>query len=112
MLAITDGGQRLQVNASGSNSPSRSGSSKGKSKGKGKGKKGSKNVQKVPVPPKRVWATGPNPQNAYRHRDMHIKKCMSHPIRGTCISGHPHAREDLPNTLQHGRNNHKIAVEL
>ena len=44
VVALTDGGQRLQVNASasGSQSPSRSGSSKGKSKGKGKGKKGSK----------------------------------------------------------------------
>ena len=48
VVSLADGGQRLQVSASGSSSQSRSGSSKGKSKGKGKGKKGSKgSIQKV-----------------------------------------------------------------
>jgi len=54
VVALTDGGQRLQVTASGSHSQSRSGSSQGKSEGKGKGKKGSKASKfKGPSSPKK-----------------------------------------------------------
>ena len=52
VLALTDGGQHLQVNATGSNSPSRSGSSKGKCAGKGKGKKMSKGSKGLSSPKK------------------------------------------------------------
>ena len=54
VVALTDGGKRLQVTASGSHSQSRSGSSQGKSEGKGKGKKGSKASKfKGPSSPKK-----------------------------------------------------------